>query len=462
MRRLQLLLLGVLFCAPLFAANVLFEVSVRNATDAELSVEILKDKSDDYPVTYRMPLRDGKATFELDVPFAQIVRLRYNNQLIPMHVGAKDRPNLSFDANDPLGTVNFTNAKNNTVVGYYREFVPKLVQQVQAGHLTAELGSELYDLAQTADYPTYEAAVNKATSAATSYLNARRGSLSQSLYQYLAEDLRNRAAANKLGYLLANPYSTDPAAVVRRLGKSVNGYGDLSHPAYRNYLKTYALYSLQPEGNLSDARAAQNMYENVSEALRGKAQAYLLAEILLNYFYTSGDVSLAERNFPDFVETHRQSPQVRRVIEGYEGQLNTYDPSGAPNIEMLRADNKFVENLSDYRGQVVYISFWASWCKPCIANFKKSEQLRNDLQAMGVVLLNVSIDEDEAAFQRGLDMITPVGVNTLALQLNQTKLDYNLVTIPAYFIIDRAGQFAYLSEGGSRNIREEFRKLVNR
>ena len=153
---------------------------------------------------------------------------------------------------------------------------------------------------------------------------------------------------------------------------------------------------------------------------------------------------------------------MRRVIEGYEGQLNTYDPSGAPNIEMLRADNKFVENLSDYRGQVVYISFWASWCKPCIANFKKSEQLRNDLQAMGVVLLNVSIDEDEAAFQRGLDMITPVGVNTLALQLNQTKLDYNLVTIPAYFIIDRAGQFAYLSEGGSRNIREEFRKLVNR
>ena len=461
MRQLPPFLLGM-FCAVLLsAAPVTFEVTVRNPTDAELSLDLRKTTDAEYPTTYRMPLRDGVATFELDVPFAQIMRLRYAGQEIPFHVAPTDKPRFSFDGNDPLGTVKFAMAKNNAVVGYFQKFVPKLTQQIRAGHLTAELAAERYDAALTGDYETYEKSVSSAASAATKYLNGQRNALPQSVYVYLAEDLRNRAAAEKLAYLAANPYAPDADRVQRRLGSSVNGFGNLDHPTYRNYLRTYAIYSVQPAANESDLSAAQRMYDQAGATLDGAAEAYLRAEILLNYFYTSGDATLAERNFPAFAEAHRQSPQIRRVIDGYEGQLNTLDPSGAPDIEMLRADNQFVEKLSDYRGKVVYISFWASWCKPCIANFKKSEQLRRDLQDMGVELLNISIDSNEAAFRRGLDMITPVGTNTLALQLNQTKLDYNLVTIPAYFIIDRQGQFAYLSGGADRNIREEFRKIVN-
>ena len=462
MKPLLPFLVGLLYAVLLGAAPVTFEVTVRNPAAAELSIDLRKTAAAEHPTTYRMPLRDGVATFELDVPFAQIVRLRYANQEIPFHVAPTDAPRLNFDGADPLATVRFAMAKNNAVVGYFREFVPDRTQQIRAGHLTAELAADRYAAALTGDYEAYEKTVSAAASAATKYLNGQRNALPQSVYVYLAEDLRNRAAAEKLAYLAANPYAPDADRVKRRLGTSANGYGNLNHPSYRNYLRTYAIYSVQPAANKSELSAAQRMYDNTGAALDGAAEAYLRAEILLHYFYTSGDVTLAERNFPAFAEVHRQRPEVKRVIDGYEGQLNTLDPAGAPDIEMLRADNQLVEKLSDYRGRVVYISFWASWCKPCVANFKKSESLRRDLQEMGVELLNISIDSDEAAFRRGLDLITPVGTNTLALQLNQTKLDYNLVTIPAYFIIDREGQFAYLSGGANRNLREEFRKLVER
>ena len=68
----------------------------------------------------------------------------------------------------------------------------------------------------------------------------------------------------------------------------------------------------------------------------------------------------------------------------------------APPVAAAPAD------LSAYRGKVVYLDFWASWCGPCKLSFPFMESLRNRYGAQGLVVLTVNVDHDRAAAERFL------------------------------------------------------------
>lgn len=119
------------------------------------------------------------------------------------------------------------------------------------------------------------------------------------------------------------------------------------------------------------------------------------------------------------------------------------------------------QKLSDYEGQVVYISFWASWCKPCLINFEKYNETRQKLASLGVTLLNISIDKDEKAWKRKLENgLYFNGVNVHADDIETIQEIYKLYSIPAYEILDKSGHFVYLSQDGERDIFSEFRAWV--
>jgi len=124
-------------------------------------------------------------------------------------------------------------------------------------------------------------------------------------------------------------------------------------------------------------------------------------------------------------------------------------------------DNGELQNLSDYQGKVVYISFWASWCKPCLVNFEKYYTIRKDLQEMGVVLLNVNLDKDPAKWHESLGKNqTLIGDNVRSDQINDLMSLYNLTYIPAYEIVDKKGTIVYLPQDGNRDINDAFQEWV--
>ena len=117
-------------------------------------------------------------------------------------------------------------------------------------------------------------------------------------------------------------------------------------------------------------------------------------------------------------------------------------------------------SLKDFRGQVVYLSFWATWCKPCLKGFEQSETIRQQLVKEGVVLINISIDEDPAVWRKTMQRIPMPGINVLATQQQILQL-YGISALPAYYIVNKAGNFTYLPDEGYRDIVDEFKKLVS-
>lgn len=131
----------------------------------------------------------------------------------------------------------------------------------------------------------------------------------------------------------------------------------------------------------------------------------------------------------------------------------------APDFQYMTVDGK-VEQLSDYKNQVVYVSFWASWCKPCLVNFKKYKAMRDELASMGVILLNVNIDKSEDKWKSALEKNAIDGKHVRGVQLDALQELYELYSIPVYEIINKKGELVYLSDNPDRNILGEFKAWV--
>jgi len=130
----------------------------------------------------------------------------------------------------------------------------------------------------------------------------------------------------------------------------------------------------------------------------------------------------------------------------------------APDFEMTMADGT-KKKLSDFKGEVLYLSFWASWCKPCISGFNKYRPMREDIEKLGVVMLNVSIDKSTEAWKAAIAEHQPTGIHASVSQ-DAVRDDYQLYSVPLYEIVGKRGQFLYLSDDPDRNILDNFRAFL--
>lgn len=68
----------------------------------------------------------------------------------------------------------------------------------------------------------------------------------------------------------------------------------------------------------------------------------------------------------------------------------------APNIKLTDLETAEVGSLSDYKGQYVYIDFWASWCGPCLKSFPFMYELQNKYEKLAILAISVDEDKEDA------------------------------------------------------------------
>ena len=130
----------------------------------------------------------------------------------------------------------------------------------------------------------------------------------------------------------------------------------------------------------------------------------------------------------------------------------------APDFTLKSRDGSNIK-LSELRGQVVMVNFWASWCGPCRHEMPLLEQLYQRYQPMGFTLLGVDVEEDSSAADKILKDI-PVSFPILYDNKNSVTESYQVRAMPSTFLIDRDGNFRYLHKGYQPGYEEEYQQQI--
>src|SRR5581483_6449820 len=122
------------------------------------------------------------------------------------------------------------------------------------------------------------------------------------------------------------------------------------------------------------------------------------------------------------------------------------DPSGpAPAFTLAQRGGGNL-SLAKYKGQVVMLNFWASWCGPCRQEMPLLENIYKKYGKMGFTLIGVNVEPDTKAAENWLKQ-TPVSFPVLFDTDSKVSKLYNVSGMPSTVFIDRKGNFRLLHQG---------------
>jgi cytochrome c biogenesis protein CcmG, thiol:disulfide interchange protein DsbE len=133
----------------------------------------------------------------------------------------------------------------------------------------------------------------------------------------------------------------------------------------------------------------------------------------------------------------------------------------APDIELPKLQSPGTGSLADYRGQVVVLNYWASWCPPCLAESPLLERWHRRLTKNRATVLGVDVQDvtgDARAFAAKYGLTYPM----LRDGPGDTRDDLGILGLPETFVIDRRGRIAAVQRGAvdEQFMREQVQPLL--
>ena len=175
-------------------------------------------------------------------------------------------------------------------------------------------------------------------------------------------------------------------------------------------------------------------YDLAKQKLQGRVLYWFLARELIDGIRDGHEAyvdarwqSFAESNpFPEYTEA------IKAVFTLQPGQpapdFTLHDPDGQP------------VSLSQFKGKVVLLDFWASWCGPCIADLGDLRKIKEQMASQPVVFLNVSLDSNNGAWKQAIAKHQIQGVHVRSGgHSEQVAQAYNVGSLPRYYLVDPQG-----------------------
>ncbi len=155
----------------------------------------------------------------------------------------------------------------------------------------------------------------------------------------------------------------------------------------------------------------------------------------------------------DQARTRKHTMTIRKGLLGVllsaiaAGSLASSGLVGQPAPDFaLRSATGEVLRLSEYRGDVVMINFWATWCGPCRQEMPLLDELYSRYQRVGFRLFGVNIDVDS---RRAMSMVDDLGISFPVLFDTRKEVSklYRVEAMPVTILIDREGDVRHVHHG---------------
>lgn len=386
---------------------------------------------------------DGKGEFRLDIPLTEgtIAELVFGDDAATIYLTPGEPLSLSFRANKMISSIAFKGkgiGENIYLAKYEKKFIEDEAYQVLPDiifYKEAEF-TEFLDERKENMLGFFEKYDEKYQ-------------FSPQFKAYALAEIEYTWANDKLTYpdlrehiVNGQPRLTMTSSYYDYLSQvNLNDLGAMSNPVYTTFLKNYFQYQASVGyRHKSDRDYYKVNYEAAKKVLQGDIRSHVLGHIMVESF-RYGHIRHSEDMFTDYRKLNPKKEYVDYLEKSFAGYRKFALGSPAPGFTFTTANGDTVR-LSDFKGKLVYLSFWTTTCGLCLMDMSFAQNLANKLDGKPIVFVNIGMDQDKKLWQ---NMVTKKTLNGIHVYANKDKStvaqDYSLGDLPAYFLIDDDGTF---------------------
>ncbi len=442
----------VLGFTTLFAQNkVTISGKVKNAKQDTIKVIWYGNFEDTH--TYQA-IVNKKGDFSLSFPFEdfKVVELRFaGKEDYQLFVKANDVIEISYDRKKPVETFNIKSQRQDEVE--IHKSLNKIFPYGPPSITLSEKDDEKkYKYKLDSAYSVYEKLYTK---------EKKDKKISQEFDIYFTTNLKYRRAKALIDfpfvyeYFFKNKLQNISDDYYDFLDNTVNNTDSLLSVSSYMYFSDALLQNAVKSVSKYQKNNKTNYETNVKIAdilFTGKLKEYHLAKVITNSLQYSSWKE-AEKNYFQYMQQNSQNSHNELVKKTYIEKKRFAAGQTAFNFSLKDANGKLI-SLQDFKGKIVYLDVWASWCAPCIIEMKSAKELKNKVTELGldneIVFLYVSLDESKENWLAAIKKHEIKGVH-LSCQKGFTKIEsymedefskqYGVKGIPSYYLIDREGKF---------------------
>lgn len=469
---------------------------ISEADVEEIQLQMNPQYIEGYEKILKSDVKEGTFRFEVEADFPQVVYLQYKEQKLPLFVESGDELKVNFEKGNLTTTASFEGkgaAHNSFLKDFNEKFaadfdIPSMEKNVLAAQIDA-MEMELFD---------------KQLAHKKMVKEADKGEWSKSFENYLDYTIKYNYYNTLFAYPIVRGNSSKNTAVENLptvmldnvTPKIANNHKALISEHYRRFLVYYLTYYTSKTNNFQKfagiTPSLEAKYDWGRENIRGESWAYIMTAFVNdNGKDAEGEII---RKIYDSVRTAEGGkPYAALIKEKHNDKMSdkalaTAAKEKMAKIKSLKKNSEAKQEkttlgkkapftltnmkgeeitLDKFKGKVVYIDFWASWCGPCRKQFPFAKELKNKLskkQKKKVEFLYISIDNGEKVWKNAIEKMEIEGYHVLSPGGWQSKVCqyFNIRSIPRYMLLDKKGRIAEANakRPGQEGILEDIARLV--
>ncbi len=444
------------FVLPAFAQAQLHNAIVtgRISGDRAKKIELRVDQTwyDNTTVRYESEVDEqGRFAFAVNMEAPQEVTLHYARNAATIYLEPGDSIHISAEAGAFQYSMQFfgRGAANNKFLARYNKQFPFVdepfkMQQYKKNILWYKVHEDearKMNMMSPAQYKEQRRKIKQQRYLYLESYEKQYGLVSDQFRQYITAEINYEWAYNMLlyGYAFGNKHKLDGSWFDFMRDITVNN-PQLGSKMYRRYLIGFINYMHDQEKTGGNPFVEQ--YDLAGRVLDNEVKFWAQSEILIT--------AIKKKHLDDILDSYTaylsECPDYgmsTKLVQAYQKTASRAVGSQAPNFTLLDLNGKSV-SLSDFQGKIVYLDFWATWCKPCLQKMARMKPFIEEMKSNDqIVFLQVSLDR-EASTWKGTVEVNDFG-GTHLLAENDVESDvakaYNVRALPESFIIDRNGKF---------------------